>query len=135
MASALFPNLGLQEALKLAIGKATNPVTTFRLFQNDFVPDSTTTLDDFVEANFAGYLPATVAAAAFGDPVQSSPAWVSSVPPLDWSSSDPTPQTVYGVYAQSNDGTLFFCAVFDAPITLNMGDSMEVDATVQCWPR
>jgi hypothetical protein len=93
------------------------------LYQNAYTPVDTSTGTDFTVATFAGYtqlsLPRadnTTITAALGV------ATIVSTVTVTWTSTDPTPQTVYGWYARGvSSGKVVAALEFDSPRTLSNG--------------
>jgi len=111
------------------------------LMQNDIALSSNTVVGDFVEADFGGYAAKTAAAAAavFTDPLTGGTIIRIPDPSGGWafvSTGTPpanTPQTIYGAYVVSNDGTkLLGAAKFATPINITEADQI-IDVDDVTW--
>jgi len=97
------------------------------LFKNDYTPIVTSGLGDLTEADFAGY--AEVSAPTWdpsaydgGDQTVKTQA-----PDAVFTSSDPTPQDIYGAFIADGGGNLVCAARHpSAPITMNNLDTFTV---------
>lgn len=105
------------------------------LMQNDVAISSTTVVGDFTAATFDGSTAkvATVAASVVTDPLTGNTLIRIADPAGGWdfvtTGTTNLPQTIYGAYVTSNDGTkLLGAAKFDVPIILTAtGQIVPVD--------
>lgn len=104
-------------------GLLQNSPTYLRLFQNNFVPDPSNLLSDFVEATFLGYAAVDISPTQ-GAKSQIQPGeyhWFSGVYTYAAPSGGP-PQTIYGCYIEVHVPTvrLFGSARFDSPVIMQV---------------
>jgi hypothetical protein len=97
----------------------------FRLFQNDFKPDPSTILSDFIESSFMGYQSYSLLL-QIPEPIKQ----ITGEYVLSWNSplfgcEGGTPQTVYGAYIDDGQNVKFSQA-FEVPIHMSVGVSFYV---------
>lgn len=128
----VIPNEGKIEALQCLLqgGDVTSGEDwDIQLYKNDYTPVDASTVGDFVPADFAGSGVFTV----------TEPNWSTAIIALNvavstnsdtpsWTSTDATPQTVYGWFAVGvTSGVVRAAQRFDTPRTLALGDTETLD--------
>lgn len=102
---AVIPTVGVQAMMDTLIARLNDPASVSRvhLYTNDYAPGTGTTLSDFTEATFGGYLPLPL-----GLPTQSTPSpsgraiwtWPMSV----WTTTGATlPEIIHGMWVDFVD--------------------------------
>lgn len=131
------PNEGLGFLLEYLVSRAITPdeALNVRLYANDYTPLITSTLPDFVEANFLGYQAVTLYRQDWANPVPGSAR--SSIQPangpvkfFNWSTG---PETVYGVFIVGGiSNKVYYCYRFNTPRVIQAGSQLWVNLTVYC---
>lgn len=93
---------------------------SLRLFENDFTPDETSVLANFVQATFPGYVAKDLHASVWGAPSLSGAVATSIYPHQTWTASDPGP-TVYGWYIVDITGKVVAKARYPTPAVILLG--------------
>lgn len=95
---------------------------SLRLFQNNYVPDSSSNAASFTVANFTGYANKTIA--TWGAPFLDGTNVPSTLAPLQTFTATASTVTniVYGVYYLDAGGELVFAERFATPMSFNAAD-------------
>ena len=120
----VYPNAGLVLFLqRMALGDF-----HFHLYANNYTPVKGSTLLNFTEAPWLGYVDIAVAAAAFTLYGVAGNVGSLLAAPIAFVNTSGAPQSAYGYYVtDTSDTILLAAAIFDAsPISQNNGDSWLV---------
>lgn len=103
------------------------------LFKNDIVPNPSTAIGDFTEADFDGYAAVTVTSwdNTHIDPVNSLPYISNLTQALFAQTGIVITNTVYGFYVEDGAGAALFAQRFDAPILMDaIGKQIELNMRI-----
>lgn len=124
----IVPNQGESLILQMAVNKAVPQNLVLRLYKNNKTPAETDTEADYTEADFTGYLAATLLGASWVA-VEGAPSSISYAQQTFTASVDQATQQIYGYYlTQMVSGKLVWAERFsDAPIPItNNADFIKV---------
>jgi hypothetical protein len=110
--------------------------TVVGLFQNNIVPNLTTTLGDLTVADFTGYAPVTVTAwdATHLDPITGEPVIESTTPLVFTQTGTTIVNTIYGLYLEDGSGNLLSAEKFDTPIQMDT-TGKQINALIRLFTQ
>ena len=99
---------------------------TLHLFQNNIIPNTSSTVDDFTECNFSGYSVITLDRSSWLTPVNEANAAKTTYTedPILWHCTG-AGNVVYGAYVLNGDGDLVWADLFPDAETLVNGDVLS----------
>lgn len=94
------PNEGELELLRKMLKDTTDTETySLRLYQNNYAPDSATTITDFTEANFTAYAPITLNRSDWSTPTTDMAGEAqTTIVSQSWTNSGTLNNTIFGYY-------------------------------------
>jgi len=120
------PNVSEKSLLDKMI-KESDEDYLMKLFKNNFVPDSTTVLSDFVEADFPGYAPRTLLRSDWTDAITEDKKAKTTHPVVSWECEGVCNNTIYGYFVVGKTtGDLLWSERFTVAKVLDTGDLINV---------
>jgi len=121
----LVPNTAEKRLLDKMI-KESDEDYLLKLFKNDLIPDATTVLGDFVEADFTGYSAKTLLRTDWDDAITVDKKAETNHAEQSWTCSGAC-NIIYGDYmVGKTSGELLWTNRFSTPKVLDVGDELKI---------